>query len=305
MVNIFYELIRNFISMFLTCYLIYWIVSLFRSAKGAKIAFILVTIDVIIHLIEPVRIIFYIPEYVDKLRANGNSITNDDVISLYVAYGAEILAVITSYLMFIYIFYGKNIIIKSARAREFEREFSGKGKSLLYLSRILMSIFAIAFIVIGIYLLININNKTIIAISILFFLLSLALITMLIRSFIGLKGREKVKTVQAKSNDYCFIIITNYNTYLFENESDISFKEALSGLDELYYIDEFGLIKGFEKKVIYGLRISNISSEELSKLKMKRVDNLKLENKLKELDKVHQKIITIDEDYNVVEEKDR
>lgn len=305
MSSYFLSIISSFISIFLTCYFIYWIVSLFKSVKGPKIAFILITLDVICHLIYPIQMLFSLDTIIEENRKNGYMVTTDDVIQLYLLFIADIIVVVSAYLTFIYLFYAKNFVFKSGRAKQFEREYSGKSNVVLNISRVLFLFFALIVLTIAIIIFATSPTKYTILIGLILIVISLFLTYLFIRTFIGTKKGVKVKTKQEKTNDYYFIVITDYDTYLYESNSSLSFKEALNGMDENYYIDEYGYITGYVKKVVYGIRISNISVDELNNLKMEKVNNDKLIDILSSLDKVHQKVIKVDENFNVISEENR
>lgn len=305
MSSYFISIISSFISIFLTCYFIYWIVSLFKSVKGPKIAFILITLDVICHLIYPIQMLFSLDTIIEENRKNGYMVTTDDVIQLYLFFIADIIVVVSAYLTFIYLFYAKNFVFKSGRAKQFEREYSGKSNVVLNISRVLFLFFALIVLTIAIIIFATSPTKYTILIGLILIVISLFLTYLFIRTFIGTKKGVKVKTKQEKINDYYFIVITDYDTYLYEGNSSLSFKEALNGMDENYYIDEYGYITGYVKKVVYGIRISNISVDELNNLKMEKVNNDKLIDILSSLDKVHQKVIKVDENFNVISEENR
>ena len=305
MSSYFLSIISSFISIFLTCYFIYWIVSLFKSVKGPKIAFILITLDVICHLIYPIQMLFSLDTIIEENRKNGYMVTTDDVIQLYLFFIADIIVVVSAYLTFIYLFYAKNFVFKSGRAKQFEREYSGKSNVVLNISRVLFLFFALIVLTIAIIIFATSPTKYTILIGLILIVISLFLTYLFIRTFIGTKKGVKVKTKQEKINDYYFIVITDYDTYLYEGNSSLSFKEALNGMDENYYIDEYGYITGHVKKVVYGIRISNISVDELNNLKMEKVNNDKLIDILSSLDKVHQKVIKVDENFNVISEENR
>lgn len=301
----FVSIIVSFINVFINCYLIYWIVSLFRSVKGPKVAFILITIDVCLQLISPIKTIINLSSNVDELRKNGVEITNEYITEVVIICVCSILVVLSAYLIFLYLFYFKNFVFKSARAKKFEREYSGKGKVLTIISRVFLIVFGLSFIVGSIILFVTNNDKYVVYLGILFFVIGIFLTYLFIKSFIGLKNSVHTRTNQEKISKYYFIIISDYNTYLFENNGDISFKDALNGFDDLYYVDEFCIIKGADKRIVYGLKISQISEGDLAKLNMNRVYDDKLISVLRTLDKVHQKVITIDEYYNIVSEENR
>lgn len=305
MSSYFVSIISSFISIFLTCYFIYWIVSLFKSVKGPKIAFILITIDVICHLIYPVQMLFSLDTIIEENRKNGYMVTTDDVIQLYLIFIADIIVIVSAYMTFIYLFYAKNFVFKSSRAKQFEREYSGKSNVVLNISRVLFLVFALIILSTAIVIFATSPTKYTILIGFILVLISIFLIYLFIRTFIGTKKGVKVKTKQEKTNDYYFIVITDFDTYLYESNSSLSFKEALNGMDENYYIDEYGYITGYVKKVVYGIRISNITCEELNNLKMEKVNNDKLIEILSSLDKVHQKVIKVDENFNVISQANR
>ncbi len=305
MYSYFSSVIASFISMFFTCYAIYWIVSLFRSVKGPKIAFILITLDVLAHLSGPISSIANMDSIVNDYRNNGIEITNDTIFELYVIYIANIVVILAAYFSFIYLFYTRNLVFKSARAKQFEREYNRKSNVLLNISRTIFLLFGLSAFVLAILLFVKKTSNMVIMAGLFLILVSVFLFYLFARTFVGIKRGIQVKTKQEKTNDYYFIIITDFATYLYQSNSDLSFKEALNGLDSYYYIDEYGYIKGAYKKVVYGIRISNISEEELGMLNMERIYNDKLEHILSSLDKVHQKVITVDEEFNVISETNR
>lgn len=305
MSSYFVSIISSFISIFLTCYFIYWIVSLFRSVKGPKIAFILITLDVVCHLIYPIEMLCNLDSIIEENRKNGVMVTSDQVMQMYILFIADIIVVLSAYLVFIYLFYAKNIVFKSARAKQFEREYSGKSNVVLNISRVLFVLLALILLATVIIIFATSPTKYTIGIAVVLILILIFLLYLFIRTFIGTKKGIEVKTKQEKTNDYYFIVITDYETYLYQNNSSLSFKEALNGMDQNYYIDEYGYITGFVKKVVYGIRISNISLDELNNLKMEKIENEKLVDILSKLDKVHQKVIKVDENFNVISEENR
>ncbi len=305
MSSYFISIISSFISIFLTCYFIYWIVSLFRSVKGPKIAFVLITLDVLCHLIYPIEMLFNLDSIIEENRKNGVMVTSDQVMQMYILFIADIIVVLSAYLVFIYLFYAKNIVFKSARAKQFEREYSGKSNVVLNISRVLFVLLALILLATVIIIFATKPTKYTIGIAVVLILISIFLLYLFIRTFIGTKKGIEVKTKQEKTNEYYFIVITDYETYLYQNNSTLSFKEALNGMDQNYYIDEYGYITGIVKKVVYGIRISNISLEELNNLKMEKIENEKLVDILSKLDKVHQKVIKVDENFNVISEENR
>lgn len=295
----------SFASMFLTCYFIYWFISLFNLKNTNKIAFILITIDVLIHIISPIEQIIEYTKYIDTQIKIDPTITIEEVVGDYAQYAVYIIIDLSAYFTFIYLFYGNILIFKSERAKQFERAFNGKKNIMVHISRVLMCLLSV--ICLGLAIILFITSKVISVIVVALFLIAIAIfmVYLVVKSFIATKTGVKVKVGQDRITSYYFIIITKFDTYLFEGMEGKSFKEGLNGLDDIYYIDEFGIINDTSKKLIYGMRVDDISEEHLSRILMNRVYNDKLINILSTLDKINQKVITVDESYNIIDEKKR
>lgn len=295
----------SFASMFLTCYFIYWFISLFNFKNTNKIALILITIDVLIHIIAPIENIVEYTKYVDTQVKIDPTLTISEVVSTYAQYAVYIIIDLCAYFTFIYLFYGNILTFKSERAKQFERSYNGKGNLLVHISRVLMSILSILCLALAIILFVTSKAISVIVVALFLIAISIVMVYLVVKSFIVSKTGVKTKVRQDRITNYYFIIISKYDTYLFSNLENKSFKEALNGLDDKYYIDEYGIINDGSKKLIYGIRLDDISDDDLNKISMNRVYNDKLINILSTLDKINQKIITVDSDYNIIDEKKR
>ena len=223
------EILSGFISTFLSCYLIYWIVSLFKSSKGAKIAFVLITLDVLSMLIYPIiELVFVIQNY--------NNYEGNSAVYYIIYVVATIISTIAAYALFVYLFYGSNIHFKSARLRQFERQYNGKSNTLNIFFKILLSLFAIASISMGVYLIVNKTVSKGIVGAIGLFIFAAVIIGFIGKSFIGEKKITK-HTKKESSNDFYFLISTNTNKYLYQSKGDKSFKDSLNGFDDYFVID--------------------------------------------------------------------
>ena len=292
------EILSGFISTFLSCYLIYWIVSLFKSSKGAKIAFVLITLDVLSMLIYPIiELVFVIQNY--------NNYEGNSAVYYIIYVVATIISTIAAYALFVYLFYGSNIHFKSARLRQFERQYNGKSNILNIFFKILLSLFAIASISMGVYLIVNKTVSKGIVGAIGLFIFAAVIIGFIGKSFIGEKKITK-HTKKESSNDFYFLISTNTNKYLYQSKGDKSFKDSLNGFDDYFVIDELGIIKGPDfKKNIYFINVSYFDTNYLNKLDMEYVDNNKIVDIILNIDKLHQKVVTVDDLFNVINIKDR
>ncbi len=305
MSNYLLNIIISFGSMFLTCYLIYWFVGLFRSSNGNKIAFVLITLDVILHLLSPIEGLINYNKYIEDMANQGSIVSNDEMIETISYLIVNIIIDIAAYFTFVYLFYAEFIIFKSARAKQFEREYQGKSNFVLYLSRVIMVILALLSLSGAILLFVVSKSKYVIVIGLFLIALTIFISYLFIHTFKGVKKGIKVRTKQDKITNYYFIIITDEETYLFEGNSNKTFKDALNHFDDNYYIDEYGYIYGLDKRIIYGLKVDRLNEDLVAKLDMNRIYNDKLINILSGLDKINQKIITVDEDYNVIKEEKR
>ncbi len=305
MSNYLLNIIISFGSMFLTCYLIYWFVGLFHSSNGNKIAFILITLDVILHLLSPIEGLINYNKYIEDMANQGSIVSNDEMIETISYLIVNIIIDIAAYFTFVYLFYAEFIIFKSARAKQFEREYQGKSNFVLYLSRTIMVILALLSLSGAILLFVVSKSQYVIVIGLFLIALTIFISYLFVRTFKGVKKGVKVRTKQDKITNYYFIIITDEETYLFEGNSNKTFKDALNHFDDNYYIDEYGYIYGLDKRIIYGLRVDRLNEDLVAKLDMNRIYNDKLINILSGLDKINQKIITVDEDYNVIKEEKR
>ncbi len=299
------DIFMSFASMFLTCYFIYWIVGLFKLKNPSKVAFIVITIDVILHLLVPIEgIINYTNHIGDQIKVD-HTITKEDVIATYAQYAVWIIVDLSAYFLFVYLYFGNVVVFKSQRARQFERTYNGKSNLIVHITRALMCV--LSGLCIGGAILLFIMSHLVYVVVLCIFLLLIAalMIFLVVKSFMASKGSVKTKTSQDKISNYYFIIITKFETYLFEGDGTKSFKEAINGLDDIYYIDEYGIINDGTKKLVYGIRLDDISENYLSRILMNRIYNERLVNILSTLDKINQKVITVDSDYNIIDEKKR
>jgi len=304
-------IIQSFISEFMTFYLIYFIVSLFRSAKGRLISFILITLSYIGYLVWPIMSIIAFSTDIGQLSELDRNSLGNEITMIYIVYAAQILTTTIAYFLFTYLFYGRSIQFKNRRLKAFEKAYNGKQNILSIICQIGMIILSIALIVIGIVLFANIKSvssgKLLMVIISSSALVVVGLIILIV-TLLGFrkKGVNVSKVVKIeKSNDFYFYIKTQYESYLYKSNGR-TLKDSINGFDDYYVIENFGtIIQNGNKKEIYGLNVSSVDHNLLNLINLDLIKNDKLYNLIISIDKLNKEVITVDDEFNVINRKNR
>lgn len=305
------SIIQSFISEFMTFYLIYFIVSLFRSAKGRLISFILITLSYIGYLVWPIMSIIAFSTDIGQLSELDRNSLGNEITMIYIVYAAQILTTTIAYFLFTYLFYGRSIQFKNRRLKAFEKAYNGKQNILSIICQIGMIILSIALIVIGIVLFANIKSvssgKLLMVIISSSALVVVGLIILIV-TLLGFrkKGVNVSKVVKIeKSNDFYFYIKTQYESYLYKSNGR-TLKDSINGFDDYYVIENFGtIIQNGNKKEIYGLNVSSVDHNLLNLINLDLIKNDKLYNLIISIDKLNKEVITVDDEFNVINRKNR
>lgn len=304
-------IIQSFISEFMTFYLIYFIVSLFKSAKGRLISFILITLSYIGYLVWPIMSIIAFSTDIGQLSELDRNSLGNEITMIYIVYAAQILTTTIAYFLFTYLFYGRSIQFKNRRLKAFEKAYNGKQNILSIICQIGMIILSIALIVIGIVLFANIKSvssgKLLMVIISSSALVVVGLIILIV-TLLGFrkKGVNVSKVVKIeKSNDFYFYIKTQYESYLYKSNGR-TLKDSINGFDDYYVIENFGtIIQNGNKKEIYGLNVSSVDHNLLNLINLDLIKNDKLYNLIISIDKLNKEVITVDDEFNVINRKNR
>ena len=304
-------IIQSFISEFMTFYLIYFIVSLFRSAKGRLISFILITLSYIGYLVWPIMSIIAFSTDIGQLSELDRNSLGNEITMIYIVYAAQILTTTIAYFLFTYLFYGRSIQFKNRRLKAFEKAYNGKQNILSIICQIGMIILSIALIVIGIVLFANIKSvssgKLLMVIISSSALVVVGLIILIV-TLLGFrkKGVNVSKVVKIeKSNDFYFYIKTQYESYLYKSNGR-TLKDSINGFDDYYVIENFGtIIQNGNKKEIYGLNVSSVDHNLLNLINLDLIKNDKLYDLIISIDKLNKEVITVDDEFNVINRKNR
>ncbi len=305
------SIIQSFISEFMTFYLIYFIVSLFRSAKGRLISFILITLSYIGYLVWPIMSIIAFSTDIGQLSELDRNSLGNEITMIYIVYAAQILTTTIAYFLFTYLFYGRSIQFKNRRLKAFEKAYNGKQNILSIICQIGMIILSIALIVIGIVLFANIKSvssgKLLMVIISSSALVVVGLIILIV-TLLGFrkKGVNVSKVVKIeKSNDFYFYIKTQYESYLYKSNGR-TLKDSINGFDDYYVIENFGtIIQNGNKKEIYGLNVSSVDHNLLNLINLDLIKNDKLYDLIISIDKLNKEVITVDDEFNVINRKNR
>ncbi len=304
-------IIQSFISEFMTFYLIYFIVSLFRSAKGRLISFILITLSYIGYLVWPIMSIIAFSTDIGQLSELDRNSLGNEITMIYIVYAAQILTTTIAYFLFTYLFYGRSIQFKNRRLKAFEKAYNGKQNILSIICQIGMIILSIALIVIGIVLFANIKSvssgKLLMVIISSSALVVVGLIILIV-TLLGFrkKGVNVSKVVKIeKTNDFYFYIKTQYESYLYKSNGR-TLKDSINGFDDYYVIENFGtIIQNGNKKEIYGLNVSSVDHNLLNLINLDLIKNDKLYDLIISIDKLNKEVITVDDEFNVINRKNR
>ena len=224
--------------------------------------------------------------------------TPTDITTILYGIGG-ILGVIIAYITTLMIILDGVRIFKSKRLKEFERGVNLKdGKSLP--KNIVGFVFVALFLVLigySIFLIIN-YNPTLLSTLIGSILISLIFLGLAIYFFIS----GKAVNTKISSNKLMLVINLPYETltYIAEINKELSENDALGKMNEMYYLDELGLlITPSDKYLVKGMKADSIPNEYLESIKMKRLDN-RYDHITSNYKKYSRMKIVIDENGNII-----
>lgn len=217
-------------------------------------------------------------------------LTNFDVVTLLYTLG-NIIGIAVAYIATLMMILENVTLFKSRRAREFERGINNKeGTSIP--RNIIASICLGVSTILLVYGIINLSHYNSKLLFTTIGVLIGALATLCLAVYFFVSGRPTHKKIKAQN--LLFVLILPEKTILYGAESD--YQEALGKLNDIYIIDEYGLlITPTHSYIVKGMKSNSFTKELEENIKMLPVDVALYQNALVEFNKYQRKKITIDE----------
>ena len=209
------------------------------------------------------------------------------------------LGVIIAYICTLMVILDGVQIFKSKRLKEFERGVNLKdGKSIpKNIVGIVFMILTIVLVGYSIFLMINFDKLLITTIigSIIIGLIFLGL-----SIYFLISGKAVHQTIKAQKLMLVINLPLETLTYVAELNKTLTENEALGKMNEMYYLDELGLlITPSDKYIVKGMKADSVSDTYLSSLKMQKLDN-RYDHITSNYKKYSRMKITIDENGNII-----
>lgn len=210
-----------------------------------------------------------------------------------------ILGVIIAYITTLMVILDGVRIFKSKRLKEFERGVNLKdGKSLS--KNIVGIVFLILFAVLigySIFLFTNYNSTLLVT---LIGTMVIGLIFLGLSIYFFISGKAVHTTIKAQKLMLVINLPFETLTYVAEINKNLSENEALGKINEMYYLDELGLlITPSDKYLVKGMKADSIPNDYLESIKMQRLDN-RYDHITSNYKKYSRMKITIDENGNII-----
>ena len=234
-----------------------------------------------------------------KLTFDSLAAMNSYNLALILEGVGGILGVVIAYITTLMVVLDGVKIFKSKRLKEFERGYNLKdGKSLP--KNIVGGVFMLLFLLLigySIFLIIN-YDKLLLTTIIGSIIIGLIFLGLSIYFFIS--GKAVHQTIKAQKLMLVINLPFETLTYIAELNKTLSENEALGKMNEMYYLDELGLlITPSDKFIVKGMKADSIPQEYLSSIKMQKLDN-RYDYITSNYKKYSRMKITIDENGNII-----
>lgn len=226
------------------------------------------------------------------------NINNLDLITILEAI-SSILGVIIGYVAIMMIILDGIKIFKSKRLKEFERNLNNKESSSIpkWISSIISGTLGIVLLVFGIISTINYTKELLISVIGLY-IGSIIFIILAIYLFItGLPKHKKIK-----ASNLLFIVDFENQKYIYTTSitKEFSINDALGSIQDVYLIDEYGLLITPKKHyIVKGIKLEYSGKKYLDEINMEKIESNEFDEIISKYQKYNRKRIEIDEYNNI------
>lgn len=191
------------------------------------------------------------------------------------------------------------LIFKSRRLKQFERDLKNNGKKSL--SRNIISIVCVTIFIIlmiyGIISLLHYDSSLLISIVGVFIGAGISLALAIYFFISGRPQHEKIK-----ASNLLFVVTLPDQILLYHAKltKENPLETALASLQELFYIDEYGLIiTPTERYIVKGIHLETLNQELYEKIKLNRFYDSKFDEAVQHFQKYNRKRIILDENNQI------
>lgn len=212
---------------------------------------------------------------------------------------ASILGIIIGYTAIMMIILDGIRLFKSKRLKEFERNLNNKESTSIpkWIFSIISGILGIVLLVFGIISTINYTKELLISVIGLY-IGSIIFIGLGIYLFIaGLPKHKKIK-----ASNLLFIVDFDNNKYIYTTSitKEFTISNAIGSIQDLYLIDEYGLLITPEKHyIVKGIKLEYSGKHYLNEINMERVETNDFDEAISKYQKYNRKRIELDENNNI------
>lgn len=212
---------------------------------------------------------------------------------------ASILGIIIGYTAIMMIILDGIRIFKSKRLKEFERNLNNKESTSIpkWIFSIISGALGIVLLVFGIISTINYTKELLISVIGLY-IGSIIFIALAIYLFIaGLPKHKKIK-----ASNLLFIVDFDNNKYIYTTSitKEFTISNAIGSIQDLYLIDEYGLLITPEKHyIVKGIKLEYSGKHYLNEINMERVETNDFDEAISKYQKYNRKRIELDENNNI------
>ncbi len=212
---------------------------------------------------------------------------------------SSILGIIIGYIAIMMIILDGIKIFKSKRLKEFERNLNNKDSKSIpkWIFSIISGILCIILLIIGLITTINYTKSLLISIIGLYIGF---LIFLLLSIYLFITGLSKHKNI--KASNLLFIVDFENHKYIYTStiNKEFSINDALGSIQDVYLIDEYGLlITPIKHYVVMGIKLEYSGKKYLDDINMEKIESNEFDEIISKYQKYNKKRIEIDEFNNI------
>ena len=272
------------ISIFISNFIIITIIRHLPIRKNQLWQLIIITIYNVGGLIfEFVGILSYEMNIINILYVLGN------VIGVGIGYTATLMIILD-----------RKLIFKSRRLKQFERDLKNNGEKSI--SRNIISIVCLSiFIILTVYGIISVlHYDSSLLITIIGVFIG-AIISLALAIYFFISGMPQHTKIKASNLLFMISLPDDILLYHANLTKEYTLEVALASLQDLFYIDEYGLIiTPTERYIVKGIHLETFNQEMNEKIELKRFYDSKFDEAIKNFQKYNRKKIILDENNKII-----